>query len=92
MKTGYDEMIFLRKSTGNDFHRLGDFINTNVQKGMVKVFTEYWNTVAIAQNKNREKKEEFVKKEKDFNKRINKVEKVYNKGKQGIPQDEDLFI
>lgn len=85
-------MIFLRKSVGNEFNRLGDFVLSNTGKNIVKVFTDYWKGVSTAQAKHKEKKEEFTRKEKEFVKRINKVVKVYTKGRQGSCQEEDLFI
>lgn len=53
LKGGIDEMIFLRKSVGNEFNRLGDFIQTNTGKNIVKLFTDYWKTVSTAQAKHK---------------------------------------
>ena len=56
LKSGIDEMIFLRKSTGNEYNRLGEFIGVNVSKNVVKLFTEYWKAIGLAETKHKEKK------------------------------------
>jgi hypothetical protein len=55
-------LIFLRKSTGNEYNRLGDFIAINSVKNVVRLFGDYWKAVDTAQLKQKEKKEEFQKK------------------------------
>ncbi len=51
LKAGIDEMIFLRKSVGNEYNRLGEFASTNISKNVIKLFTEYWNALCVAQTK-----------------------------------------
>lgn len=57
-------MIFLRKSTGNEYNRLGEFIANTPQKNLIKLFNDYWKAIDTAQVKHKEKKDEFLRKEK----------------------------
>ena len=34
----------------------------------------------------------YVEAEKEFKRRVAKVEKVYSKGRQGVDQDDDVFV
>ena len=55
-------MLFVRKSTGNDFHRLSDFVTNTIIKNIIKIFTEYWTVVSTAQSKHIDIKDLFNKK------------------------------
>ncbi len=56
-----------------------------------KAVEVYWGVMAGHQNKCHAKREAFEEKEKKFQKRIDKLSKVYGKGRVGSEIDEDVF-
>ena len=79
--------MFLRKSTGNDFHRLHEFIVTKTKKQLELAINNYQSEMNKAQNRSNEKKKVFLDSEESFKKRVWKLNKIYTRGREGKPQD-----
>ena len=52
----------------------------------------YWGATAKAQKIVLEKYEKYRSKEENVSKRIEKINKVYEKGRYGETQDDDVFV
>ena len=91
LKAGFDKLFALRKKTGNELSRLEKFMKTTTLTKIDKAIEVYWGTMAGYQSKAIAKREIFEQKEKKFQKRIQKISKVYGKGRLGSEIDEDVF-
>lgn len=81
MKEAYDELIFLRKESGNDFHRFDDYIAARNSIELQSVFNRYISEMNQIQSEVLEKKKICFDYEAEFKKKVQKLTRVYNKGK-----------
>lgn len=84
-------MVYLRKSIANNSHRLNGYVTTTVLNNIRKAFEVYHSLISQEENKQRQRREEYYRRAKIFNKVLDQVDKNFNKGLQGKVKD-DLFI
>lgn len=60
LKGGFEELLFLRKSTGNDYHRLRDFIQNKTFQELDLLINTYLNEMNKITSFVNEKKKKFL--------------------------------
>jgi hypothetical protein len=91
LKPGFDRLFAVRKQTGNEVSRLEKFMRTTTVGRIDKAIEVFWGVMAAHQAKCNAKREAFEEREKKFQKRVDKISKVYSKGRLGSEIDEDVF-
>jgi hypothetical protein len=91
LRLGFDKLFAVRKQTGNEMSRLEKFMKATSITKIDKAVEVYWGVMATHQGKSIAKRDNFEEKEKKFQKRLEKISKVYGKGRVGNEIDEDVF-
>ena len=76
-------LLGLRKNVGNDYNRISKLIKGTILKKFESAIEVYWGSTGVAEKKANKKEDDFRSKEKKILTRIERVGKIYNRGKFG---------
>ena len=87
------ELLFgLRRNVGNEHNKIFKLIKNTILKKFDSAIEVYWGATGLAQKKAGKKEDDFKSKEKKIHSIIERISKVYNKGRYGEDLSEDVFV
>ena len=92
MREGLERMFNLRRDAGQGLGRLNKMMKGTILRKLDKLHETYERAVEKALEKIEEKKETYQDRHKDLMKRVEKVGRVYLRGRIGEDIKEDVFV